>query len=285
MPDVVHYTSHDGLDLVAYSYGPADAKLTILCVHGLTRNHKDFEPMIACLNKSYRFIAVDVRGRGESAYDPDPYNYTIPVYARDMTTLLDHLGVEKFVLVGTSMGGLISMVLMKTMPDRVSAVVLNDIAPSVQKRGIARILSYIGKTGPFPDWETAIDSVTNSNRVAFPDYERSDWAAFTKRICREMQTGEVIVDYDPQIAKAFRRIRTSVMTTYFAWRLFDAMAAVPLLLIRGALSDLLSEKIAKRMLHRHGNGKLVTVHNVGHAPVLNEPEAVTALTGFLKELE
>jgi len=285
MSEVIRYVSHDGLNLFAYGYGPKDASLTVLCIHGLTRNHKDFEPMIACLNPAYRFIAVDVRGRGESEYDRNPYNYIPPVYARDMVTLLDDLGIEKVALIGTSMGGLISIAMMKMIPERILGVVLNDIGPAVIKAGITRITNYVGKSLPFPDWETAINSIKEYNQIAFPNYAEADWLAFAKRICRELKNGEVIFDYDPKIYKAFRINRVSFMSTMLAWQMFEAMAAAPLLLIRGALSDLLTAQTAEKMVAVHGSASLVTVEEVGHAPLLNEPIVVNALNAFLSKLE
>lgn len=284
MNNSIRYVSDDGLNLFAYSYGPEDAEFTVLCIHGLTRNHKDFEPMIACLNPTYRYIAVDVRGRGESEWDRNPYNYVPPVYARDMVTLLDDLGIEKVALIGTSMGGLISIVLMKMIPERILGVVLNDIGPSVIKAGINRIAKYVGKSLPFPDWESAVASVKQYNSLAFPDFTDADWLAFTRRVCREQKNGEVVFDYDPKIYKAFRMNRVSFITVQLGWRMFEAMSARPLLLIRGGLSDLLTAETAEKMARKHGSAELITVDNVGHAPLLNEPVVVTALTGFLSSL-
>lgn len=282
-PQRIQYTSSDGLELVAFSYGPNDAELTILCLHGLTRNHKDFEMMIAALDPRYRFIAVDVRGRGKSAYDPNPYNYTPLTYAFDVVTLLDKLELDKVVLIGTSMGGLMSMILMKSIPNRILGVVLNDIGPALKKRGIARIISYVGKTKPFENWGTAAASIAFYNETAFPDNTPEDWLLAAKRTCRETESGEIVFDYDPLIYKAFRMNRITFATTYLAWRLFDAMRAVPLLLIRGELSDLLSANDAKRMLRRHGNAKLLTLKNIGHAPMLDEPESVQEIGSFLRQ--
>ena len=284
MGSVIRYVSHDGLNLFASSYGAEDAELTILCVHGLTRNHKDFEPMIAALKPGYRFIAVDVRGRGESEYDRNPFNYTPPVYAQDMIMLLDELGIEKVALIGTSMGGLVSMLLMRTIPERILGVVLNDIGPKVEKQGIQRIMNYVGKSLPYPDWDAAIQRVKENCELDFPEYTYSDWLAFAERICRENHKGEVVFDYDPKIRKAFRLNRNTFVATALAWRYFKSMSAVPLLLVRGALSELLSADTAQKMIEKHGNAELVTVDAVGHAPVLDEPVVIDALNSFLSRL-
>ena len=124
MSDDIFYQSGDGLRLYAKSYGPTDADIAVLCMHGLTRNHKDFEPMIEAVGGPYRYIAVDVRGRGKSARDPNPENYSPVTYAQDMGALLDHLSIEKAVLIGTSMGGLMSVLMAQMMPDRILGVAL-----------------------------------------------------------------------------------------------------------------------------------------------------------------
>ncbi len=284
MGSVLRYVSHDGLNLFAWSYGPEDAELTVLCLHGLTRNHKDFEPMIESLNPEYRYIAVDVRGRGESEYDRNPYNYVPTVYAQDMVMLMDELGIEKFALIGTSMGGLISILLMKLIPEKILGVVLNDIGPAMDKSGIRRIINYVQRTPPFPSWEMAIERIKVNNQSAFPKFSESDWLAFAKRMCREKPNGEIVLDYDPRISKAFRHNRTTFYTTALAWRMFKCMSAAPLLLVRGALSDLLTAETAQKMLKQHGQAELVTVEDVGHAPVLNEPIVIDALNAFLGNL-
>lgn len=284
MGSVIRYVSHDGLNLFASSYGPEDAELTVLCIHGLTRNHKDFEPMIAALNPGYRFIAVDVRGRGESEYDRNPFNYIPPIYAQDMVMLLDELGIEKVALIGTSMGGLISILLMRLIPERILGVVLNDIGPKVEKRGIRRIMNYVGKSPPFPNWESAVECVKENAALEYPNYTESDWRAFAERICRENSNGSVVFDYDPKIRKAFQLNRNTFLATTLAWRYFKSMSAAPLLLIRGALSELLSEGTAMKMVSKHGNAELVTVDEVGHAPLLDEPVVIEAIDSFLSKL-
>lgn len=284
MGSVIRYVSHDGLNLFAKSYGPEDAELTVLCMHGLTRNHKDFEPMIAALKSEYRFIAVDVRGRCESEYDRNPFNYIPPIYAQDMVMLLDELGIEKVALIGTSMGGLISMLLMRLIPERILGVVMNDIGPKVEKPGIRRIMDYVGKSPPFPSWDAAIERVKENCAMEYPNYTAADWLAFSQRICREKKNGEVVFDYDPKIRKAFRLNRSTFLATTLAWRYFKSMSAAPLLLVRGELSQLLSPETADKMVAKHGNAELLTVEDIGHAPVLDEPAVIAALNSFLSKI-
>lgn len=284
----IRYTSADGLSLYARSYGPDNAPITALCMHGLTRNHKDFEPMIDALlanGLNVRFVAVDVRGRCNSDHDSNLENYTPAVYAADMVTLLDHIGLEKVALIGTSMGGLMSMVMMSMIPDRILGIALNDIGPELDQRGLDRIGNYVGGNTSQPDWDAAGIAVASVQKIAFPDYSHEDWVAFAKRTYRQKEDGSLELDYDPAISRTVKDVRPTPETNAAMWQLFDGLKPVPLLLLRGELTDLLADDIADRMVEVHGNAELVTVPRVGHAPLLDEDEVVTALTKFLKTLE
>jgi len=285
MPEDIFYKSPDGLDLYARRYGSKNAALSVLCMHGLTRNHKDFEPMIEALGDRYQFVSVDVRGRGRSARDNNPKNYSPAVYAGDMAALLDHLELDKTALIGTSMGGLMSMIMMKAMPQRVRGVVLNDVGPVLGKTGLARIAAYASKVAPVSDWQTAAASVAQVQSKIFPDYGADDWMRFARRTYRELESGEVILDYDPEITRTVGDVKPGLLTRIAMWRLFKAMKAKPLLIVRGETSDILSPKTARKMLKRHPDASLATVPRVGHAPILDEPVAVTAIETFLAKLE
>lgn len=281
----IQWTSADGLSLYAKSYGPEDARLTVLCLHGLTRNHQDFEPMIAALPGHYRFIAVDVRGRGKSAHDPQPDNYDPRIYAKDMGGLLDKLGLSRVALIGTSMGGLISILMIRTMKERVAGIVLNDVGPVVEKDGIARIASYVGKVRPVTGWESAADAVKTIQGAAFPDMPEERWMDFARRTYKELPGGEVVLDYDPNIARSLGKVKPGALTNFFLWRVFGATKKAPLLVVRGEMSDILSARTAELMVKRHPDARLATVPRVGHAPILDEPQAVSAITDFLARLE
>lgn len=281
----IQYTSADGLQLYARAYGPEDAPLTVLCMHGLTRNHKDFEPMIEALGGRYRFIAVDVRGRGQSDYSQDPAQYTPAVYAGDMVALLDHLGLGKVALIGTSMGGLMSMVLAKIAAERISGIVLNDVGPTVEAAGLKRIASYAGKGAPMASWEDAAEATAKSQTVAFPDYGKADWLAFAKRTYRVSDTSEICLDYDPAITATLGEVKPSLSTRIAMWQLFKSLKAFPLLIIRGETSDVFAQKTANLMMKRHPDATFVSVAGRGHAPMLDEPAAVSAISDFLKRLE
>lgn len=281
----IRWTSADGLDLFAKSYGPESAPLAVLCLHGLTRNHKDFEPMIAALPPQYRYIAVDVRGRGQSAYDPNPKNYAPPVYAKDMLGLIDKLGLQKVALIGTSMGGLISILMIRSAPGRVAGIVLNDVGPAVEKTGLARIAAYAGKMPPVTDWASAAAAVKAVNGPIFPHYDDARWMEIARRTYREMPDGKVEPDYDPNIAANLGKVKPGPLTSFFLWRVFGVTKKAPLLVVRGETSDILSQKTADLMVRRHPDARLVTVPDIGHAPFLDEPEAVAGITAFLNKLE
>jgi len=283
--DSLYFDAPDGLRLHAATYGPKDAPLTALCMHGLTRNHKDFEPMIAALPDRYRFISVDVRGRALSDRDPNPENYTPAAYVGDMTALLDRLGLRRVALIGTSMGGLMSMIMAKAIPDRISGIVMNDVGPVLDKAGLDRIAAYAGKTEPFESWQAAANAVARVQGDIFPDYGPDDWMAFARRTCREGDDGLIHLDYDPAITRTVSDVRPGFFTRRAMWKLFRAMRSKPLLVIRGETSDILSQKTAGKMTRIHPDARRVTVPRVGHAPILDEPEAVSAISTFLARLE
>ncbi len=278
----------DGLSLYARDYAPlAPATgLPVICLHGLTRNSRDFEiiaPRIAALGR--RVIAPDMRGRGQSANDPDPAHYVPAVYAQDVLALLDALRVPRAVFLGTSMGGLITMVVAALAPDRIAASVLNDIGPRLSKEGIARIASYVGRVQPLPSWDAAHAAVRAVAGAAFPERLDDDvfWAAFARRTFRELETGQVQADYDPHIALAFAESADAPPADLTP--LFQTLAAKPMLSVRGALSDLFSVETLAYMRALKPDLASVEVSNIGHAPMLDEPEAWDALLDFLACVE
>ncbi|RIJ21635.1 alpha/beta hydrolase [Henriciella barbarensis] len=281
----IHYKSADGLDLFAKSYGPEDAPLSVLCMHGLTRNHKDFEPMIERLGDRYRFIAVDVRGRGQSDWTTNPDTYSPQIYAQDMFALADQLQLSRMALIGTSMGGLMAMIMAKVAPERVSGMVLNDVGPVVNPAGLARIAAYSQDPKPVPTWQAAAEKVKAAQADAFPDFTGKDWMAFAKRTWREQEDGSVRADYDPAITRSLGEAKAGPLTKFAMWRMFGSLRSVPLLILRGETSDILSKSTARRMARRHPASELVTIPNRGHTPILDEPTSVSAISTFLQLLE
>lgn len=279
------YKSADGrLTLYARDYACDTDKTPLLLMHGLTRNSADFEPLAAHLAGEYRLIVADQRGRGRSDYDSDPAQYNPVVYAADMGALLDSLGIGKAVAIGTSMGGLMAMVMTQMMPGRLTAIVLNDVGPEVDMAGIRRIQSYVGGNGtPATDWDSAARKAEAVNGVAFPDYGPDDWMAFARRTYRENADGVPVLAYDKAIAAGMNDADLTAVPPDL-WPVWDAMSNIPVLAIRGALSDLLSPEILEQMAARHkGDFTAVTVPNRGHAPILDEPEALSSILTFVKK--
>ena len=278
------WTSQDGLSLYARDYAGAAglARLPVVCLHGLTRNSKDFEelaPFIAATGR--RAIVPDVRGRGLSDRDPNATNYVPNTYARDVLSLLDRLGISRALFVGTSMGGIISLAISGMRRRAVAGLVLNDVGPEVCNVGIERIKSYVGRKVDIGSWDDAAAYLRSINGPAFPDYEDSDWAAFARRTFVD-SGGAPKLDYDAAIMQPLSQNRYKAMT-FVAWYLFKRLAkSAPILLVRGELSDLLSMEIADKMQHRVPAMRYVEVPRVGHAPMLSEPPAVEAIQAFLR---
>jgi pimeloyl-ACP methyl ester carboxylesterase len=255
---------------------------TLLLMHGLTRNSADFEPLVEHLAGRYRLIVPDQRGRGLSEWDPEAGNYRPDVYAGDMFALLDGLGVEKAALIGTSMGGLMAMLMGAVQPDRIPAIVFNDVGPVIDPIGLARIQGYIGPTAPFSSWDEIAARCGELNAQAFPDFGHDDWLAFARRLGREAPDGTISFDYDPAIAKGMQGDDASAVPPDL-WPLWDALSAKPVLVLRGELSDVLSPETVKEMAARHtGPFTHVDIVSRGHAPMLDEPAALQAILLFLR---
>ena len=278
----VYWAAGDGLTLHARDYAPARDKglLPVICLHGLTRNARDFEhlaPWIALRNR--RVLAVDVRGRGLSERDPKA-SYWLPTYADDVRRLAETLGIERAIFIGTSMGGLITMEVAALAPPLVAAAVINDVGPVLAAEGLARIGSYVGNAPIFDSWGEAEAYLRRQNEQALPHYGSEDWQTMAARMFREDE-GRVAADYDPAIAAAFG---TGPLPAD-PWERWHGLArGRPLLLLRGGLSDLLAAGDATRMVTEHESARLREIPNVGHAPMLDEPEALAAIGQFLDEL-
>lgn len=277
----VFYRSDDGLTLYARDYqGPVDrAAPVVLCLPGLTRNSKDFDTLAATLSASYRVLCPDQRGRGLSARDPQPERYRPDVYVKDMVRLLDTLGIAEVCVIGTSLGGMMGILLMASYPARVKALVINDMGPVIDPVGIARIISYVGKSAPVQTWADAIAQTRVTNGVAFPAYGDEQWAAMARNLY--VQDGnKPVLNYDTAIAQGFG----AGTATPDLWPLFDAMPQHPLMVIRGDLTDILSLDTLAEMQRRRPQLEAVHVAGVGHAPMLDEPEALKGITAFLQRV-
>lgn len=277
-----YWWSNDGLRLHYRDYAGRDDRPPILCLPGLTRNARDFADVAARLAGEWRVLCVDLRGRGESAHAKDPMSYVPLTYVQDITALVAELGVPRVVLFGTSLGGLLTMLLSATRGVAIAGALLNDIGPEIDAAGLQRIRSYVGKQASWPTWIHAARGIAAIQASAFPDFELEDWIAMAKRICRLTPAGRIVWDYDMSIAEPFRLPGGEAGVDL--WPAFDSMKAIPTTVVRGGLSDILSGETAQRMADRHPGLDLVTLPRVGHAPLLTEPECVTAIDRLLARI-
>ena len=273
-----YWTSSDGLKLHYRDYAGPAARPPLLCLHGLTRNARDFEALADRLAGDWRVIAPDFRGRGGSAFDPKPANYLPPIYAADILQLLDELAVDKAVFIGTSLGGLVTMIVATFAPQRIAAALLNDVGPDINSAGLDRIRTYVGQRVVFASWDEAAATFQQRAGEVHPRYGSAEWERYARRICRETEEG-VEFDYDMAIVEPFNDLYAKPATD--AWPFYRALAGRPLTILRGATSDLLSAESAERMREAIPDAELVTVPDVGHAPDLEEPEAIAAVDRLL----
>jgi pimeloyl-ACP methyl ester carboxylesterase len=270
----------DGLRLHYRDYPGNDGARTLLCLPGLTRNARDFSEFAERYSPRFRVIALDFRGRGESDYDPLPARYNPLTYAGDVLQLLDDLGLDSAIFVGTSLGGLVTMTLAAMAPSRIAAAILNDVGPELSRAGLDRIKSYVGKDLRFRSWDDAADTIAANNRHLPARFTHADWVKAARRVCRE-RNGEIVFDYDMAIIQPFNTPGPTPQVDM--WPLFAALAQKPLLVVRGELSDVLSAAAVEKMRFAAPLAKFVVVSGVAHAPLLNEPEAVAAIDNFLDE--
>ena len=264
------YDSSDGLKLFARDYAHPDPRATLLCMHGLTRNSADFAHLCNDLAGDFRIISVDQRGRGLSEYDSNAANYSAETYVRDMFTLLDTLELERVIAIGTSMGGVISMAMGATNPQRLAGIVLNDIGPEIDPAGLDRIRSYVGKLPPGRDLgrrrSTGQTELTRSRfRTTATPIGWLSRATSTAKVMTACRSSLTI----PAIAESI----TANNVTPTMWPIFDGLKDIPLLVVRGETSDILAPGCVDQMRERRADLAFVEVPNRGHAPMLDEAPA------------
>lgn len=269
----------DGLRLHVRDYPGPTGAATILCLPGLTRNGRDFAALAGRLAERFRILCPDFRGRGLSESAPDPALYVPASYVGDLAAIFDALAVERAILIGTSLGGLVATLFAALSPERVAGLVLNDVGPEIDPAGLARIASYVGRTPPIVTWDDAADTIALLDEAVYPGFGRADWL----RLARQRYTdasGVVRLDYDPAIAQAFALPET----TPDAWPFFRELRPLPTLLLRGALSDILAHETVVKMRAALPKLRVVEIADRGHVPTLDEPEAIAAIEGFLAAL-
>lgn len=280
----MYYTSHDQLQLHVRDYAHPAPRHTLLCIPGLTRNADDFTGLCEHLQRHDRVLAVDLRGRGLSDYDPDPQQYHPGTYVQDILTLIAHLQLSQVVLVGTSLGGLISMLLTPLQPELIRGVILNDIGPEIVTEGIRRIKDYVGLDVEAADWDEAVRKTRALNASHFPDFTDAQWLAFTRGLyCPNERSGSGLrLNYDPAIRALYETLEPDQLPAL--WPQFTAMAATPILLLRGALSNIISSACVGQMRAIKPDLQVCELANRGHAPTLTEPAAMAAIDQFLAQL-
>ncbi len=274
-----------GLHRMAYKeWGDPDNPKVLVCVHGVTRVADDFDHLARDLSSHYRVVCPDVVGRGRSGRLRDPRYYTVPQYVADMVTLIarvtrdDSAGVHWF---GTSMGGLIGMILASLADTPIRKLVLNDIGPVLDGAAIARIGEYIGQDIRFPDFDTGADYV-KAVSLSFGPHSDDEWRKLASDVLRQDQDGQWVRHYDLGLAQPFRAItpESAAGDEAALWAAWDAIRC-PTLLVRGELSDLLSHETAQAMCARGPKPRLVEIPGVGHAPTFVQPGQIAIAREFL----
>ncbi len=270
----------ENLSMAARRY-QGGVRTPAICIPGLTRNMADFEdlaPKIAATGRDV--ITVSLRGRGKSDRDPDYLHYHPETYRDDILAMMDGFGLDDAVFVGTSLGGIVTMLTNLSAGERVKAAILNDVGPDLAPEGIARIAAYVGESvdaGPAKTLQEATRRIKAINEVAFPDASEDDWVDFAKRTFSETDNGEWVLDYDPNIFRALMELGPAPDL----WPGFESLKDTPTLVIRGAISDLLSPEIIEKMRAVHPTFDYVEVPRIGHAPMMAEPTAWAGLEAFL----
>lgn len=280
-----HWQSADGLTLHFRDYpGAGDGRPPVVCLHGLTRNARDFESLAPHLAaQGWRVLVPEMRGRGRSAYAPDSASYAVPTYVGDLIALLEKEGIERFVSIGTSMGGLMTMAIAAMTPERIAGVVLNDVGPVVESAGLDKIKAYVGQGKSFPTWVHAARALAELHGETYPGYGLEDWLAMAKRTMILVSNGRIAFDYDMRIADPIMASDEAAVPIDL-WPMLRALARRPAVLVRGERSAILSAATFSEMGKALPGARQVTVRATGHAPTLDEPEVRTAIDAMLAEL-
>lgn len=284
-----YFSASDGLKLHVRDYGsPLDPGIPVVCLPGLTRNSADFGPLASALAKGLpgerrRVLALDYRGRGLSDYDRDWTNYTLEVENEDLLSVLTAAEIERAIFVGTSRGGLHAMLLAAARPAAIHAVVLNDIGPVVEPRGMARIRSYVGRTPAPRSTADAVDLLKRLMSEQFSSLDEADWTAYAKITFMD-SLGRFGMRYDPKLLKPLQSLDLEQPLPDY-WAQFDGLRNAPLLILRGENSDVLSVSTLNEMSRRHRGCEIHVVEGQGHPPLLLDPESIERIRGFVAKTD
>lgn len=277
-----YWMSSDGLRLHYRDYPGSAERTPIICIPGLTRNARDFDGVADRLSPDRRLICVDLRGRGDSQHAKDAMSYVPAAYLEDMEALLEELGFERLILFGTSLGGLMTMLLCGNHKEKIAGALINDIGPAIDVSGIDRIKSYVGRSQSWPTWLHAARYFSEMLHDVYPKWSLDQWLTFAKRVCKLTAAGRIVFDYDMRIAEPFKAPGGGI--EFDPWTAFRNLSGIPLLAVRGELSDLLTADTLAQMHAEMPLMESVTVPNVGHAPTLDEPEVVEAMERLLAKI-
>jgi pimeloyl-ACP methyl ester carboxylesterase len=284
----VFYSSADGLALFARDYGdPLSPWPPVVCLPGLTRTSRDFHQLATYLtqhrHRPRRVVAFDYRGRGRSQWDTDPTNYNPLTELMDILAGMTALGLGKAIVVGTSRGGILGMLMGLSRPATVGALVLNDVGPVLEARGLARIKSYVGRTPAPDDWSDAAQIQRRLHGGQFTEWDKPDWDYFARLTYRD-DGDRPVSDYDPALSGTLDGIELDLPIPTM-WDEFRALKEIPILSIRGANSDLLSAETVQRMVAEHPRVETVTVVNEGHAPLFRRSSLLARVSAFITSRE
>ena len=286
-PVSLFVSAPDGLKLHVRSYGRRSEPLPVVCLPGLSRTAADFHPLAMTLADNgkppRRVLALDYRGRGQSEYDRNPANYSLAVELCDLLAVLTALGIGPAVFVGSSRGGLLAMLLATVRPTAIAGVVLNDIGPVVEAKGLVRIKGYVGKLPQPKSFEEGAEILRRLFDAQFPKLDGGAWLASARRTWRE-QNGRLVLTYDAKLARTLKDFDPTQPVPAL-WKEFDALARVPLMVVRGALSDLLSAATVTAMKARRNDMETLVIPNQGHTPLLVEPEVVARIARFVADCD
>lgn len=287
MRDLV-YTSSDNLNLYARDYGdPLSPWLPVVCLAGLSRSSRDFHALAVALaghrHRPRRVVAFDYRGRGRSAWDPDHRNYNPGREMADVADGMAAAGVSRAIVVGTSRGGIIGMAIALTRPATVAGLILNDVGPAIDPLGLARIKAYIGRIPAPDDWADAARIMRRLHGGRFTAWDDGDWDRFARLTYRDVD-GRPVSDYDPKLAATLEGVELD-QPMQTLWQEFDALKALPMMVIRGANSDLLSAATVTRMAAMHPGLDVVTIADEGHPPLLRGKPLLGRISSFITGIE
>jgi pimeloyl-ACP methyl ester carboxylesterase len=284
----VFVSAPDGLKLHVRTYGVRDRRRPpVVCLPGLARTTEDFDTLATALtnaaDRPRHVLALDYRGRGESDYDTNPDNYNLATEVADLLAVLTALEVEPAVFIGTSRGGILAMLLATVRPAAIAGVVLNDIGPVIETKGLIRIKSYVGRLPQPKSFEDGAEILRHLFGAQFTKLEADDWTMLSKRTFKE-KNGALVSRYDPKLARVLEGVDMARSLPPL-WKEFDALASVPVMVVRGANSDILSEDTVTEMRARRADIDVLVVPEQGHAPLLVEPDVTARIEEFVARCE